>query len=39
MKKYIFLIVSVCSLGVCWAVPARRDGRIVKQADGSQLTL
>ena len=39
MKKYIFLIVSVCSLGVCWAVPARRGARQVEQADGTLLTL
>ncbi len=39
MKKPIFLsLLCVCTLTI-WAIPARRDGRVVTQADGTTLTV
>ena len=37
MRKYLLLFIGCLWSVMCWSVPARRDGRKVKQADGTEL--
>ena len=38
MRKTVLLTLSLSAM-MCWAVPARKDARIVRQADGTQITV